>query len=446
MKKRETFFVGLMLFSMFFGAGNLIFPPFLGSGSGTSFWPAMIGFIVTGVGLPLLVVSAIALVKNGANELGSRVHPWFGAVFTLLIYLSIGPFFGVPRNANVAFEMGFNPLMAGSSFSQSLLLLGFTALFFFFVFLLSMYPSKVVDLMGKVITPTLLISIVTLFLFGYFRLDKSFEAPNETYQTASFFKGIIDGYATMDALAAMAFGIVILTAIKQKGVTDHKQLRSYTVKAALIAGTALALVYTGIGFMGTQVAGQETYENGSAVLSTAVTILLGNNGKILLGFIFTLACFTTCVGLTIACGQYISKLSKKLSYRVVVFMVTLASFLIANLGLNQIIEVTIPFLVMLYPLTIVLVTLPFIDRFFGGSRGVYRGAMAFTGFVSIYNGLEMLGFHVEALSSFMSVLPFASLDLGWVVPAFVGGLLGFLWDQFSQNKVSGENPQIEKVS
>lgn len=127
----------------------------------------MIGFIVTGVGLPLLVVSAIALVKNGANELGSRVHPWFGAVFTLLIYLSIGPFFGVPRNANVAFEMGFNPLMAGSSFSQSLLLLGFTALFFFFVFLLSLYPSKVVDLMGKVITPTLLISIVTLFLIGF---------------------------------------------------------------------------------------------------------------------------------------------------------------------------------------------------------------------------------------------------------------------------------------
>lgn len=164
------------------------------------------------------------------------------------------------------------------------------------------------------------------------------------------------------------------------------------MKAALIAGTALALVYTGIGFMGTQVAGQETFDNGSEVLSTAVTLLLGNNGKILLGFIFTLACFTTCVGLTIACGQYISKLSEKLSYRGVVFLVTLASFLIANLGLNQIIEVTIPFLVMLYPLTIVLVTLPFIDRFFGGSRGVYRGTMAFTGFVSIYNGLEMLDF------------------------------------------------------
>lgn len=202
--------------------------------------------------------------------------------------------------------------MAGSSFSQSLLLLGFTALFFFFVFLLSLYPSKVVDLMGKVITPTLLISIVTLFLIGFFRLDKSFEAPNETYQTASFFKGVIDGYATMDALAAMAFGIVILTAIKQKGVTEHKQLRSYTVKAALIAGTALALVYTGIGFMGTQVAGQETFDNGSEVLSTAVTLLLGNNGKILLGFIFTLACFTTCVVCRFACGSYISKLSEKL--------------------------------------------------------------------------------------------------------------------------------------
>ncbi|MED4202418.1 branched-chain amino acid transport system II carrier protein [Neobacillus mesonae] len=431
MKKRDTFFVGLMLFSMFFGAGNLIFPPFLGMGAGTSFWPAIIGFIITGVGLPLLVISAIALVKDGGNALGNRVHPWFGAAFTVMVYLSIGPFFGVPRNANVAFEMGFKPFLGNVHASQSLLLLGFTAVFFLLVFLLSLNPSKVVDYMGRIITPTLLLSIVVLCVTGFFKLNKPLQGPNETYQTATLFKGFIDGYSTMDALAALAFGIVILSTIQQKGVTDQKQLTAYTVKAGFVAGGALALVYAGIGFIGARMASYGTFDNGTALLSSAATILLGNGGKILLGFIFTLACFTTCVGLTIACGQYFSKMARKLSYRTVVTLVTVVSFLIANLGLNQIISISVPFLVMAYPLTIVLVTLAFFHRFFGGSQKVYASAMFLTGFVSLYDGLKMFGLKWSLLESLMSQLPFASVGLGWVVPAVVGGLVGFVLEKLS---------------
>ncbi|WP_286231010.1 branched-chain amino acid transport system II carrier protein [Neobacillus mesonae] len=431
MKKRDTFFVGLMLFSMFFGAGNLIFPPFLGMGAGTSFLPAIIGFIITGVGLPLLVISAIALVKDGGNALGNRVHPWFGAAFTVMVYLSIGPFFGVPRNANVAFEMGFKPFLGNVHASQSLLLLGFTAVFFLLVFLLSLNPSKVVDYMGRIITPTLLLSIVVLCVTGFFKLNKPLQGPNETYQTATLFKGFIDGYSTMDALAALAFGIVILSTIQQKGVTDQKQLTAYTVKAGFVAGGALALVYAGIGFIGARMASYGTFDNGTALLSSAATILLGNGGKILLGFIFTLACFTTCVGLTIACGQYFSKMARKLSYRTVVTLVTVVSFLIANLGLNQIISISVPFLVMAYPLTIVLVTLAFFHRFFGGSQKVYASAMFLTGFVSLYDGLKMFGLKWSLLESLMSQLPFASVGLGWVVPAVVGGLVGFVLEKLS---------------
>jgi len=445
MNKKDTFFVGLMLFSMFFGAGNLIFPPFLGMGAGTSFLPAIIGFILTGVGLPLIVLIAIARVKDGVNTLGSRVHPWFGAIFTIVVYLSIGPFFGIPRNANVAFEMGFKPFFGSTSLSQSMLLFGFTFVFFLLVYLLSLNPTKVVDYMGRIITPVLLVSIVVLCVTGFIKLDQPLKAPIENYQSASLFKGFIDGYSTMDALAALAFGIVILTTLKQKGVQDKRKLTQYTIKAGFVAGAALALVYIAIGLLGAKMAGYGTFDNGTAILSKASTILLGNAGKVLLGGIFTLACFTTCVGLTIACGQYFSKIAPKVSYRVVVTLTTLVSFLIANLGLNEIISVSVPFLVMAYPLTIVLVALAFFHRFFGGSHKVYAGSMLLTGIVSLYDGLQAFGLNMHFVASFMGHLPLASVGLGWVIPAIAGGVVGFIVEKVSRSSTSIEKTETKEV-
>ncbi|MBS4175253.1 branched-chain amino acid transport system II carrier protein [Bacillus sp. FJAT-49736] len=441
MKKKDTFFVGLMLFSMFFGAGNLIFPPFLGMGAGTSFWPAIIGFIITAVGLPLVVIIATALGKDGVNTLGNRVHPWFGAIFTIVVYLSIGPFFGIPRNANVAFEMGFKPFLGDVSINNSILLLSFTAIFFLLVYLLSLNPSKVVDYMGRWITPILLVSIVVLCVTGLFKLNHPLKAPTETYQSASLLKGFIDGYSTMDALAALAFGIVILTTFKQKGLNDHKQLTVYTVKAGLVAGAALALVYLAIGYLGARMASYGNFDNGTAILSSASTILLGNSGKVLLGMIFTLACFTTCVGLTIACGQFFNTIAPKISYKMFVTLVTLVSFLIANLGLNQIITISVPFLVMAYPLTIVVVALSFFHRYFNGSRKVYTGAMILTGLVSLHDGLKMFGVDWGVVESVMRSLPLTSVDLGWVAPAIIGGGIGLLIHKISGSAITDEGSE-----
>ena len=446
MKRKDTLFVGLMLFSMFFGAGNLIFPPFLGMGAGTSFWPAITGFILTAVGLPLLVLTAIALVKDGVNTLGSRVHPWFGMLFTIIVYLSIGPFFGVPRNANVAFEMGFKPFTNSTSLSQGTLLLIFTAIFFGLVYLLALNPSKVVDYMGRWITPTLLLAIIVLSVTGLLKLNHPLKAPNANYQSASFFKGFIDGYSTMDALAALAFGIVILTTLKQKGITAKKQLTSYTLKAGLVAGTALALVYIAIGLLGARMGAYGTFENGTSLLSAASPLLLGSGGTILLGVIFTLACFTTCVGLTIACGHYFAKIAPKVSYRFVVTTVTIVSFLIANLGLNQIITISVPFLVMAYPLTIVLVSSSFFHRYYRGSTKVYGGAMLLTGIVSLHDGLKMFGVEWHAADELMNTLPLASVGLGWVVPALVGGILGLAIDWLRKQPSVTQDLDMERVS
>ncbi|MFF2448413.1 branched-chain amino acid transport system II carrier protein [Neobacillus sp. NPDC058068] len=446
MKKKDTLFVGLMLFSMFFGAGNLIFPPFLGMGSGTSFWPAITGFIITAVGLPLLVLMATALVKDGVNTLGSRVHPWFGTIFTIVVYLSIGPFLAIPRNANVAFEMGIKPFLGTTSVSGQVPLISFSVVFFLLVYLLSLNPSKVVDYMGRFITPVLLLSIVILCVTGFMKLDQPLKAPTETYQTASLFKGFIDGYSTMDALAALAFGIVIITALKQKGISDKKQVTLYTLKTGVIAGAALALVYIGIGLLGAKMAGYGIFENGTDVLSSAATILLGFGGKILLGVIFTLACFTTCVGLTIACGQYFSKIASILSYRMVVTLVTVVSFSLATLGLNQILKASVPFLVMTYPLTIVLVSLAFLHRFFSGSQKVYVCSMVLSGIVSLYDGLKLFGLKWDLLESWMGTLPLASVGLGWVVPAVVGCLAGVFWEKLSRLSSSNKAVELKKAS
>jgi LIVCS family branched-chain amino acid:cation transporter len=425
MKKLDTVFIGFMLFSMFFGAGNLIFPPVLGASSGVNYWLAMAGFIVTGVGLPFAVLFAISLVKGGVQTIGNRVHPVFSTVFMVAVYLCIGPFLAIPRNANVAFEMGVVPYLGGAM-NKTLVLLLFSVLFFTLVYLVSLNPTKMEQYMGRFITPTLLVAMVVLCVAGFIKLDSPFQAPTEQYVSGAFFTGFLEGYNTMDALAALAFGIVILSAIQKRGVKDSKQLRNYTLKASFIAGLLLTLVYVSLGVMGARMVGTGSYENGTEILSAAATLLLGSNGTMLLGLIFTLACFTTVVGLTTACGHYFSELIPKANYKAVVLVVTLVGFTLSNLGLNQILKVSVPFLVTAYPLTIVLITLTFFSRYFSNPRKVYGSAMLFTGVFAVIGGLNAFGLNLGPLQTMKEMLPLSSVGLEWVAPALVGTGVGLL--------------------
>ncbi|MFE4351814.1 branched-chain amino acid transport system II carrier protein [Peribacillus butanolivorans] len=437
MKKTDTLFIGLMLFSMFFGAGNLIFPPFLGASSGTSFWPAIAGFVATGVGLPILVLLAVSLVKGGAQTIGARVHPIFSTLFMVVIYLSIGPFLAIPRNANVAYEMGFKPYL-GDSMNQSLFLFLFTAIFFTIVYAISLNPKKMETFMGRWITPTLLLAMVILCVVGFVKLDAPFQAPTDAYATGAFSKGFIEGYNTMDALAALAFGIVILTSIQQRGISDRKQLTRYTLKAGLIAGVLLSLVYISLGVMGARMAADGSFENGTEILTVASTLLLGTGGKILLGVIFTLACFTTVVGLTTACGQYFSNLIPKANYKTLILIVTLVGFILSNMGLNQILKVSVPFLVMAYPLTIVLIVLTFFSRHFKNPKKVYQSAMIFTGVFALIDGLNAFGLSLGPVQTFSDALPLSSYGMEWIIPALVGIASGLLFSQIGQAAQSEE--------
>lgn len=434
MKKWDTLFIGFMLFSMFFGAGNLIFPPFLGAGAGTNFWAGMLGFIVTGVGLPVIVIFAVSLVKGGAVAMANRVHPIFSTAFMVAVYLCIGPFLAIPRNANVAFEMGITPFVPESS-NTALVLLPFSAIFFGVVYFISLNPSKMEKYMGRLIAPALVIAIVILIVVGLFKIDTSLLSPTEGYQTGAFFTGFLEGYNTMDALAALAFGIVILNSIQKRGIENRSQLTKYTFKAGIIAGVLLSAIYVGIGLIGAKMAGLTTFDDGTDILSSAATLLFGKSGTVLLGLIFTLACFTTVVGLTTACGQYFSNLIPKASYKTVVLLVTLVGFTLSNLGLAQILKISVPFLVMTYPLLIMLVVLTFFNRYYRNVKAVYGSAFVFTGVFALISGLNAFGLTLGPIQDVKNMLPLASVGLEWIVPALLGTALGLVLSRFSKKEV-----------
>ncbi|MEB3750879.1 branched-chain amino acid transport system II carrier protein [Geobacillus sp. FSL W8-0032] len=425
MKARDVVLTGLMLFSLFFGAGNLIFPPYLGMEAGTAVWPAIAGFIITGVGLPLLSVAAVAFVQDGIRSLGQGVHPLFRFCFSLAVYLAIGPFFGIPRAASVAYEIGAKPFFPASG---SLVMWLFTGVFFALVYWLSLNPSKLVDRIGQWLTPMLLLSIAVLCLTGLVRLDDPQAEPVEKYASAPLAKGMLEGYLTMDTIAALAFGIVVIQALRDRGIDRPALQAKATIQSGVIAAAGLALVYAGIAGVGARMAGAGSFANGAELLSHVSSLLFGSGGKVLLGVIVALACLTTAIGLVAACAQYFHELTPAVSYRAYVTALTLFSFVMSNLGLNALIAVSVPVLTMLYPLAIVLVVLSFFHRFFRGSAKVYGMALLFTGVFSLYDGFKAMGVETAWLEPLLSWAPLFSVGLGWVVPALIGAVLGFLID------------------
>ncbi|ASK62014.1 branched-chain amino acid transport system II carrier protein [Virgibacillus phasianinus] len=430
MMKKDTFIIGFMLFALFFGAGNLIYPPTLGIDSGTSYWAAIAGFVITGVGLPILAVTAISFVKNDARELADKVHPLFGLIFTSVVYLAIGPFFGIPRAASVAFEMGIEPFTA--NISTSLVLFIFTTVFFILVYIVSLNPSKMVDRIGQYLTPILLIAIIALAVGGFVLLDSPMSEPIDKYASAPFFTGFVEGYLTMDAIAALAFGIIVVNAFKDRGITIKRDLVKSTLKAGAITGSGLIIVYGSIGWIGAKMATVGDFSNGGDILSSAAEVMFGSFGALLLGVIVALACFTTSVGLVVACGQFFSKITS-VSYKWVILLTTIVSYLIANQGLNTIISYSVPVLVFIYPIAIVLIILTFIQGLFHGARAVYQGAILLTAVTSLYDGLVAYGLDLSSVTPLMEKLPFFELGLGWIVPALIGAIIGFAIDKIAQD-------------
>lgn len=420
---KDNFFIGLMLFALFFGAGNLIFPPFLGQEAGTSYFPAIIGFVITGVGLPVLGIIAVSLAGQSFQGIAERVNKPFAFFFMVILYAAIGPFFGIPRAANVSYEMGIVPLLPESGTGTSLFL--FSILFFGIVFLLSLNPNKLVTSIGYIITPALLASIVLLVAGAYASGFMSGGGPpSAEYEAQAVGRGFVEGYLTMDTIAALAFGLIVVNTLKEKGALDRREIRRSAASAGIIAGIGLAAVYIAIGWLGVHSGPRMIMENGSEILTYSAGESFGFTGTILLGLIVTLACLTTCIGLVTACSQYFQRYLPFLSYPALAFLLTALSFLVGNLGLNTIISLSVPLLVAIYPLAIVLILLSLLNEKITLHRSHYIGAVAGTILVSAYDGLKETGLVPLDGAGFYSLLPFFELNLGWILPALAGFIIG----------------------
>ncbi|SCI76449.1 LIV-II [uncultured Clostridium sp.] len=444
LSKKDLVLVSLMLFSLFFGAGNLIFPPFLGQAAGSATWVAMAGFFITAVGFPVLGVIAVAK-SGGLYSLAKRVHPVFAAVFTVLIYLSIGPGLGIPRAGSLPFEMAVAPYLP-EGVSVKLALFLFTLVFFVVAYWLSLSPAKLVDRMGKVLTPTLLLLISVIFIASVFRPLGGYGEATGEYMTSPFVKGFLEGYLTMDTIAALNFGIVIALAIKSRGVTDDKLVVSNSIKAGVIAGSLLIAIYAVLGHLGaTSGARFGATENGAQTLTNVITYIFGKPGAVLLAVIFTLACLTTCVGLITSCSQYFVTLTSKVSYKGFVRILALLSMGIANMGLTQILSISVPVLNAIYPIAIMLIVLGMMNKLFNGNVIAYRLTILFTGVVSIVDALEQVGVSIGVITKAFEKLPLYSQGLGWVVPAMVGLILGVILN-LVKIKISNKELEFERVN
>ncbi|MEH6987592.1 branched-chain amino acid transport system II carrier protein [Cytobacillus firmus] len=417
--------VGFMLFALFFGAGNLIFPAMLGQSAGTNVWSANAGFIITGVGLPLLGILALGFSgKSDLQSLASRVNPLFGLAFTVALYLSIGPLFAIPRTATVSYEIGIKPYLAEGNGSVGLII--FSIIFFGITAFFSLNSSKIVDIVGKYLTPILLIVIAVLIGAAFFNPMGAFQAPTEAYVNGAFFKGFQEGYLTMDALAAFVFGIIVVNAVKEKGAATKKDIMVSIAKAGVIASGLLAVIYTSLSFIGaSSVSGLGALDNGGAVLSGASAHYFGSLGSLLLSVIVFGACLTTSIGLITACSSYFNKLMPKVSYKMFVVVLSIFSAVFANFGLSQLIAISVPVLVGIYPLAIALMALTFLHPIFKGRKEVYQGSMLFTFVVSLFDGLNAAGITFVPINDlFSAILPLYDVGLGWIVPCLAGGLIG----------------------
>ncbi len=446
MSKTEIVSIGLMMFSIFFGAGNLIFPPALGQSAGSNLLPAMSGFLLTGIGLPLLGIVAIALAGGDyVSFMGKRVSKRFASVILGLLYLTIGPLFAVPRTGAVSFEIGIRPFLAWEQVAVGQGI--YTAVFFVLTCWLALNPSKMIDRVGKTLTPALLVFLFVLFVKTFASPMGPIMEPQGIYQTVPFSQGFQNGYLTMDLLASLAVGAIVVQAIKARGIVEARSVGSICFVSGLIAVFLMSLVYLSLSYLGaTSAARLGVAENGAVILASAAQILFGTVGQSILAAIIALACLTTSCGMVSAfASHFYEALGHRISYARLVLFASIFGFAASNIGLTGLIRVSVPFLVALYPIIIVLVLLTMVDRFFGGSPMIYRGSLLLTTLFGIVSGLKAAGIDTSALDDIFShYLPLYDENLGWILPALLGAAAGGVLSVVHNHGVSVEADAAQK--
>ena len=410
-KNKDIIIIGFALFSMFFGAGNLIFPPFIGMASGNNWLTSFLGFVLADVGIILLSINAVAKSGSFQNVVG-KAGKKFGISLEVIMMLCLGPILVIPRTAATTFEMSVMPL------TSSINSVVFSILFFGLTFILTIRPTKVMDIIGKFLTPILLIALGFLITKG---ILSPIGELNNTNSDGLFVNGLTQGYQTMDALGIGGVTALIMTSFISKGYTNKKENISMALKSSLIAGGGLVIVYGGLAYLGATVSTiYDTSISQTALLVNITNNLLGRSGIILLGIIVAFACLTTSIGLTSVTAKYFEDVTnKKLKYSHLVAFICIFSSIASNLGVDKIIAIAAPILTIIYPVSILLVVMSTFNKSFVKSS-VFKCSAYATLLISILNVIDSLGYSI----SFIHKLPLDSLGFNWVIPAIIGGLIG----------------------
>lgn len=450
--------IGFMLFALFFGASNLIYPAFLGIYSGSNLALAILGFCLTGVTLPLLGVVAVSY--SNANNVEDFVKPvsrHYAIWFSIALYLSIGPFFAIPRTGAASFSIGVEPIF-GSSIIVKII---YGLLFFGASYLLAIKPSKIADCIGKYLTPVLLSVIAILIIASFIKPAGHIGIPHNaasdisnSFKNIPFVAGLIQGYGTMDALASLAFAILVIDASKQHGAKNQKEVSILTLKSGLVASLLLAFIYIFIARIGAT--SQSLFDfsgglftishvpiDGGNVLSQAATYYLGNLGHIVLSIAVFLACWSTATGLIAACAEYFHKLQPKISHVTWASLFTLIALGFYFGGLSELIKWSLPVLYLLYPLTIVIIFLALLDRKFHSQPIVYRLTIGFTAIPALYDALStlsnMTGLFTlpnTVVTFFSKIVPLGQFSMGWIPFAIAGFMISFIISKINKNKTT----------
>ena len=436
---KKGFLIGLLLFGIFFGAGNLIFPAELGFRAGVNFYPAILGFVLSGVGIAIITLVLGTMVKGGyKNEISIKVDPKFATSYLTILYLAIGPFFAIPRTAGTSFSIGIAPVTGNGR----LPLLIFSAIYFLFAYLIAINPSKLMDRVGKILTPMFVMLIIILIAVG----NMNFHALNqgEMSNAMSALKtGFLEGYNTLDALASVSFCLIATSSIKTFGFSSKKEYIKIMAIVGIVTAIFFSSLYIGLGALGNkfsvpaEVLADPNTNIGTYILSKSSYELFGSFGQVFLGAMTILTCFTTTAGLIVVVSEYFVDTFPRFNYKTYVNIFTFIGFAMSNFGLNTIIKISVPVLRILYPITIVIVAIIILNKFVRLSKSGMAVTVILT---TVFSGIEVMGsvLKVKAINTVMSFFIGGDSGFFWINIAVLGIVLSLLL----RDKIKGENFEI----
>ncbi|NFA60978.1 branched-chain amino acid transport system II carrier protein [Clostridium sporogenes] len=425
---KDFIVIGFALFAMFFGAGNLIFPPFIGNLVGDKVPAAIIGFLITGVGLPLSAIIACAKINGTFSDISSRVGKYFSVISTTALILAIGPMLCIPRTAATTYELTVQPIFPSIGPVVSAII--YFAVCLFFV----LRPSGIVDSIGKILTPCLLVMLAIIIIKG---LVSPLGPVVSTNFQGAFSTSLLEGYQTMDTMGSVIFASIILASVRSKGYTDEKYVISVTIKSGMVAIVGLGLVYGGLMILGSQTSQIITGEIGrTALVIEIVKRDLGSAGIIILGIAVGLACLTTAIGLLSTGAEYLSKLTKnKVSYNAFAIIISVVSGILGIGGVDKIIKFSVPILQILYPIVIVLIVITLAGKAVKNDS-IVKFTVYITLIVSIIDTLNTLtGEKVTFIKGILGIIPLSNVGFSWVVPAIIAFIIGTIIFGNKQGKI-----------